>query len=324
MTHKRTLIALLFAFASTAALAAACGSRTGLLVDTLSIPDAGIDVPEIPDVRHIPDVVPPIDVADVTVVNNCPDAGATLVYVVTEENELYSFYPPTLEFKRIGVINCPTGDQTANPFSMAVDRTGVAYVVFNGMGLGDGQLFRVSTATASCTATAYARGQQGFFTFGMGYSADLDGGETLFVTPDIATGGVPDPAYLGTIDTTNFTLNVTGQIAPAITLAELTGTGAGQLFAFYTKTGITGSFVGQIDVNTATVIGETALPSVTQGQGWAFAFWGGDFWLFTAPDPTTTTSQVTRFSPTDGSVQVVATLPSIIVGAGVSTCAPVH
>jgi hypothetical protein len=56
------------------------------------------------------------------------------------------------------------------------------------------------------------------------------------------------------------------------------------------------------------------------GSGWAFAFWGGDFWVFTAPAGD---SRITRFRPSDGSVTtVVDSLGAIIVGAGVSTCAP--
>ena len=34
------------------------------------------------------------------------------------------------------------------------------------------------------------------------------------------------------------------------------------------------------------------------------------------------TSEVTRFRPSDNSTKVVAKLPEVIVGAGVSTCAP--
>ena len=63
-----------------------------------------------------------------------------------------------------------------------------------------------------------------------------------------------------------------------------------------------------------------------QGRGWAFAFWGGDFYLFTCPfsGPTQscTSSRVTRFRPGDKSITQVGSYRGIIVGAGVSTCAP--
>ena len=67
------------------------------------------------------------------------------------------------------------------------------------------------------------------------------------------------------------------------------------------------------------VKGEKKLDTIDQGQGWAFAFWGGDFYMFHAPNGN---SIVTRYRPSDDSLTQVATLPSIIVGAGVSTCAP--
>ncbi len=59
------------------------------------------------------------------------------------------------------------------------------------------------------------------------------------------------------------------------------------------------------------------------GGGWAFGFWGGEFYLFTTntTDPSLS-SIVTRFDPGDQSQVTVASLPETIVGAGVSTCAP--
>jgi hypothetical protein len=64
------------------------------------------------------------------------------------------------------------------------------------------------------------------------------------------------------------------------------------------------------------------LPSVFEGTGWAFGFWGGDFYTFTAPDGTT--SVITRYRPSDQSIVVVGMAPFGVqlVGAGVSTCAP--
>ncbi|MGH7281076.1 MAG: hypothetical protein ACRELY_06100, partial [Polyangiaceae bacterium] len=64
--------------------------------------------------------------------------------------------------------------------------------------------------------------------------------------------------------------------------------------------------------------GTDPLPGVTIQGGWAFGFWGGDFYTFTGGGPST----VTRFRPSDKSIVQVATYPSEIVGAGVSTCAP--
>ena len=297
----------------------ACGDRTGLLVDDVAAvdgPDAARDAPfdVVFDVAH--DTLPPIDVSrpDVINRNDCPDADSTLVYVITEQYVLYSFNPPTSEFRQIGKISCPSPSPTATPFSMAVDRKGVARVVFN-----DGRLYRVSTATAACQSTPFSPGQAGFTTFGMGYAKDLDGpGETLYVASDNGTGG--GTSRLGSIDA-NYVLHPIAPFSPQILRAELTGTGAGDLFAFYADgPNVADSFIGQIDKKTARVIGETRLRNVNQGNGWAFAFWGGDFYTFTAPTPGG--SEVTRYRPSDNSITKVTSLPNVIVGAGVSTCAP--
>jgi hypothetical protein len=274
-----------------------------------------------PDAAAELDALPPVDVTvPHDAFNDCPDGGATFIYVVTENGrELMSFYPPTGEFRSIGTLQCP--GETGSPFSMAVDRTGIAYVLFS-----DGELFRVSTATAACRRTGFVSGQRGYSpTFGMGYSHDSVGtGETLYVASD-------GPSGLATIDTTHFTLDVIGLFSPPVGGAELTGTGAGDLFGFYATKGsticdgphasCTDSAIGQIDKSSGKITNQSVLKGLNQGDAWAFAFWGGDFYTFTDPAMMGTTV-VTRFSPADGSLASVATLSGPVVGAGVSTCAP--
>jgi hypothetical protein len=322
-----------------AAVLVACGSRTGLLVpgegeppnpvDGSTIVPPGDDSGEAldagPDVNEIQDALPTIDVTlpPMDAFNDCPDAGATLIYVVTEEDELLSFYPPSAQFRSIGPLTCPTVN-ASHPFSMAVDRTGIAYVLYE-----DGELFRVSTATARCQATTFRSGQSGFPAhFGMGFSHDAtDTGETLFV----ASGDDTVTPRLATIDTQTFALRVVGNLQPTINNSELSGTGAGDLYAFFATSGAkpcdntnnnaacTDSAIGQLDKTTGKVIAQSVLKGDAQGQAWAFGFWGGDFYTFTAPGSGTV---VNRFSPADGSLVTVATRSDLIVGAGVSTCAP--
>jgi hypothetical protein len=301
----------------------ACGARTGLVFDdTPVIPppvltadaalDARADATRPRDAgRDAP--LPLIDAAPVRDANlqNCADAEATLVYLISTASDLVSFDPAANAFRRIGTIACgaTTG---ATPFSMAVDRAGAAYVLFN-----DGNLFRVSTKTAACTRTTFRSGQAGIQTFGMGFAADDEGsGEQLFIAADDST----NVRGLGFIDD-NFILNTISPFTPDIARAELTGRGDGRLFAFYERTGIT-SAIGEIDKRTGNVLAETPLANVEQGTSWAFAFWGGDFYTFTAPQ--NTNSIVTRIRPSDGSIRRVATFTGQgrIVGAGVSTCAP--
>jgi hypothetical protein len=306
---------------------AACGDRTGLLVPIdETFEDSG---PSGDDGGKTPlhdagprDALPPIDVTvPHDAFNNCPDASETFVYVVSEEFELLSFYPPTATFTPIGTLDCPVLNTDATPFSMAVDKGGTAFVLYS-----DGELFRVSTVNAACQPTSFVPGQNGVSaTFGMGFSQDTnDPGETLYVASE-GTG-----ATLGSIDTNNFNLRVIGPFQPSIPGAELSGTAAGDLFAFFGANGTTpcnnsngstcpDSAIGQIDKTTGTVTGGTFLEGLAQGGAWAFAFWGGDFYTFTAPAGATI---VTRFSPSDGSAVTVAQRQDRIVGAGVSTCAP--
>ena len=310
-------------------LLGACGSRTGLFgpEGTTAIPlDGGRDTGgrEGGIVDAGEDALPPIDAnvrdADRT---DCPDAEATLVYLISNSYELYSFDPATGGTKQIGKIACPASP-TATPFSMAVERKGVAYIHFADRenSADDGKIFRVSTATAACVATPFKPNQQGFLRFGMGFATDDIGPtEALFVAGSAQDNGAEG---LARIDVGTFGLTKVGNFVPLIRNAELTGTGDGRLFAFYTKNlnNNPPSFIGEIDTKTGRVVAETGFDSVALGGGWAFAFWGGDFYMFTAPDGAGSSSRVTRYRPADKTVTEVATLPTTIVGAGVSTCAP--
>ncbi|AKV04798.1 hypothetical protein AKJ09_11461 [Labilithrix luteola] len=99
-------------------------------------------------------------------------------------------------------------------------------------------------------------------------------------------------------------------------LGELTGTGAGTLYGFLRA----GNRIVRLDKKTGSIL-ETYRPDVEIGSGWAFAHWGGDFWLFTAPRNARTT--VSRYSPaTNTTTVMIEDTGMLIVGAGSSTCAP--
>ncbi len=273
-----------------ATLVPACGARSGL------------DVPLIASVEVGP---PPA---------YCQDAGDTAVYVVTSENGLFRFEPPGATFTRVGTLDCPvTASPAPNPFSMAVDHMGTAYVVFD-----DGELFAVSTATAACAPTSAPVDAGGFTsTFGMAFAADPGGlGETLYLA------GTTSPGALGTLDTSSFVIQTVGAFSPAIGEAELTGTGSGQLYGFGIVTGMEGANLAAIDEGKATILSEVLVPTPKNPISWAFGFWGGDFYFFTGS--TAGASTVGRYDPANGSFDAsYAVLDSgLIVGAGVSTCAP--
>jgi hypothetical protein len=304
-------------FAAIAAVLAACGSRTGLLADTsppepdFPVYDAAADVPDVVDAAK--DALPTIEAsvnADVDR-RDCPDPSATFIYLISSDDELYSYYPPDGTFKAVGSVQCPTATPNQHPFSMAVDRQGVAYTVFT-----DGHLYRVSTKTAACADTGFVPNQSNFGQFGMGFASENGGPlETLFVAGDEAFGS----AGLGRIDTSTFRLTPIAAFVPDLSRAEFTGTGDGRLFGFYEKPGDTGTYVGEIDKRNARVLAETPLPKVALGNAWAFGVWGGDFYTFTSADVIST---IHRYRPADGSIVDLGTAPIRVVGAGVSTCAP--
>jgi hypothetical protein len=330
----------------------ACGSRTGLLTppppedastaDTFApdvttdsffpdvaeepdampdaMPDVTLDVT--PDVESEPDVIedeaaPPFDAnfPDAPAMG-CPDSAATLVYLITQENTLLSFDPSTLTPTTIGTVSCPT---TATPFSMAVDRLGIAYSVFS-----DGTLWRVDTKNAGCTA--FQPDQFGFMTFGMGYATnppDAGGGpdagvETLFVDQEVP-GGVATPSVgLASIDTTTMQMHFVSGFNPPTPGMELTGNGSGRLFGFGIHSG-GGSHIAEIDPSNGNILGDNQLMVGQMNDAWAFALWGGKFWVFTSPGGVTT---VTEFDPVTQTESTATTLNGTVVGAGVSTCAP--
>jgi hypothetical protein len=243
--------------------------------------------------------------------DGCSEA-AKLVYVVSAENDLYSFQPQALAFAKIGRLSCPTSE---SPNSMAVDRAGNAWVNFS-----EGSLFKVSTKDASCTATPFQKGQSGFKRFGMAFASDAAGGtsETLYVVgiSDLTTG-----KGLAKIDLTTFKLTTVGDFSGSLKGqgAELTGTGDAKLYGFFTTLPAS---LAEIDKASGATSGVKKLDGVTTGDAWAFSFWGGDFWFYTALGGP---SRVTRLAASgDGSLKVVK--PDVggfrIVGAGVSTCAP--
>jgi hypothetical protein len=241
---------------------------------------------------------------------SCSQA-AELVYVIDEQGGLHSFDPTTLTFTTIGTLDCPGAGSSYN--SMAVDRDATAWV--NDI---DGNIFKVSTADASCTATSFVA-PPGFMQMGMGFATDMAGGtsETLYVD---GIGG----AGLAKINLATMALTPIAQFSGALTGldCELTGTGNAELYGFFTTMPAS---VAEINKATAGILSNAPQQGVNTGTDWAFSAWGGDFYLYTA-DTTTNpsdTTNVTRYRPSNNSTTVVKQQIGFrIVGAGVSTCAP--
>lgn len=249
-------------------------------------------------------------------------ARAKIIYVVTEQKVLLSFDPETMKMKVVGTLNCPA-QLGASPFSMAVDHDATAWVLYQSPFGGGGSLFQVSTLDASCQATSFQPGQAGLDLFGMGFSSNGIGSanESLYVAGAGYTSFQTTANTLATIAFPSLQLSPIAKINVAGG-ADLTGNGVGQLFGFFPAT--SPPSVREIDKATGMTGKTWTLPSssFSNTKAWAFAQWGGTFYLFfqSVSDPST---NVWALDSKTGGVKVV--LPNIgftVTGAGVSSCAP--
>jgi hypothetical protein len=172
-------------------------------------------------------------------------------------------------------------------------------------------------------------GQQGFTTFGMGFSTNMPGGsdETLYVSESTAGSPLPPPPgmsnapRLATIALQTFTLTPIGMYDQLSARAELTGTGDAKLFGAFEGMPYV---VAEIEKPTAKILSQapqSAINYAPDSSNFAFAFWGGDFWLFVGPGSST---DVFHYVPQSQMTTKVKSVDFEIVGAGVSTCAPTH
>ena len=254
-------------------------------------------------------------------VDDCSDA-ARLIYVVDQDRTLSSFDPkllgtPNGPFVSLGQISCPS-EAGAEPFSMAVDRNAIAWIIYD-----SGELFTVDVKTLplTCVKTSFVA-QREVAKFGMGFAANAPGSkeETLFISGSSLTSSLTTTKF-GTLGTAApYTLNVLGMLYGA---PELTGTGDAALWAF--SPNVTPPKVARLSKTTGvpgTVFEAQGLAGVP--RAWAFAFWGGDFFIFLERATDGSTKVWKMNSMTGALTNVIADTGKTIVGAGVSTCAPVE
>lgn len=246
-------------------------------------------------------------------------AGTDRVYLLDDEQRFVRFDPEGSSLETLFTLDCPGADGAGqSPFSMSVDRSGHAWVIYL-----DGQLYRVSIDTGSCEATSFVRGQQGMQAFGMGFVSDAPGSsaETLYVAG--LTRDLTDfSSRLATIDLDTLTVAAVGSVSGG--QPELTGNSSAELWGYFPHADPPA--VRQLDKDRATVLRDIPLaPLAGHPVGaWAFAHWGGDYFVFAHLLDQGAESQIWRVDPDTSAVdRVVDRTGHRIVGAGVSTCAPV-
>jgi hypothetical protein len=238
------------------------------------------------------------------------------VYTVDSGGTFSRFDPSTLKFTDIGTLRCP-GQSSDGLNSMAVDQDAIAWVSDHA-----GNLFKVDTGTAKCEATSFVPNQHGLREFGMGFAFDPSTGEDTLYIAGTSGDTLSAQSTLATIAFPSLEVTPIGLIMAGN--PELTGTGDGELWGFTpdraTTTGV--STLLRIDPATGKVLESHQYPSLQSratGVNWAVKFWGGSFWIFFNDS----VYQVSR-DDLDVIHTVLSNTGRFIVGAGVSTCAPLQ
>jgi hypothetical protein len=238
--------------------------------------------------------------------------GAELVYVIDQFNyRISTFNPQTKTFQDLGSLSCPVSNG-GTPFSMSVDRQAIAWVLFT-----NGELFKVVLPSLACTKTTWAGGA-GLKVFGMGFSTNEPMGDvdTLFVG-----GGQTQTQASYTLAKLDTISMVATPIGTQTQLPEMTGNAKAELWGFMPDTA--NARVVQFDKTNGSALKTYMLPSLGgTNTAYAFAHWGGDYWVFLRKNAEAATT-VYQVDGATGTMEGMTPAPGrTIVGAGVSTCAP--
>jgi len=201
------------------------------------------------------------------------------IVVLSDESELWTYTPQLNTFEYLGDVIC----QADKPYSLAIDRSGVAWIQF----ASDGQVYTFDPKhPAPCEFAGVFAKPAGFEYFGLSFASNGPGtcdrlylmnysGDGPFAEgPGLGALGVCDP---GTLEVTN--LGPTDYDG-----GELAGTGAGRLFAF---AGVGPAKLIEYDKFDATPLSILPLTDLRKTRASAFAFHGGDAYFFTEAVATT-------------------------------------
>lgn len=255
----------------------------------------------------------------------CADVEVPLdngIFVLSDDAVLWKYIPEFNTFENLGPLGCGL----PNTFSMAVDRAGFAWVMFNSP---QGAIRQIDvTDPSNCTDPGYVPGQMGATLFGMAFvSEDLNNQcDQLYGNTYNGMGGFSEGPNQGDFLTIDPDVLQTQILGPTtFNGAELTGSGDGRAFMFG---GVPAKLV-EVDKQTGEYLEVTPLGGLDLTNAFAFAFFAGDFYFFTESAGPGSNSKVTHFDYDDSDnngiqdlTEVNAEGPLRVVGAGVSTCAP--
>ncbi len=196
-----------------------------------------------------------------------------LIYVLSDDAEIWSFDPALASFQKVADARCGTNGRV---FSMAVDPLGKAWVLY--VDSRDIQTVDLNAGTG-CGDPGYSSAN-GFELFGMAFATEspTDACSRLYALSYDGMGPFEQGAGIGR-------LGVIDPEAPTPTAVasidfdggELTGTGDGRLFAF---AGPDPAKLVEYDKEAGTELSRVALSGFSKTTASAFAFFGGDFYFF--------------------------------------------
>ncbi|MEZ4447993.1 MAG: hypothetical protein R3B09_00855 [Nannocystaceae bacterium] len=256
----------------------------------------------------------------------CADVEVPLddgIFVLSDNAQLWKYKPMDNTFEMLGSLGCGM----TNTFSMAVDRLGFAWVMFNSPA---GVLRKVDvTNPNNCTDPGYLPGQMGVTYYGMAYVTkdQFNTCDQLYGNTWNGQGGFSEGPNFGnflTVDPMNLQLQLLG--ATTFNGAEVTGTGDGRAFLFG---GANPAKLVEVNKQNGQFLDVLPLGNLSLTNAFAFAFFAGDFYMFTESAGPGSKSKVTQLDYDDSDNNGIQDLtvvnmnaPIRIVGAGVSTCAP--
>lgn len=247
---------------------AGCSSRTK------TTGDAGPGFDGAPPRDASPDGAPSCDCV--------PGPHNDLLYVMSDTAELWSFDPRTHAFAFVAGPVCG-GTSAPRPFSMAVDANGLAWILF----IDSLDILTIDVKDpGACGDPGYNRTNPDFGLFGMAFVTQQPASrcERLYLHTYDGDGPFSEGESIGRLGVID---PITGDLTELALVdfdgGELAGTGDGRLFAF---AGVDPVKLVEYDRATGSVIDILPLGGLTKTNASAFAFAGGDAWIFTeAPPP---------------------------------------
>jgi hypothetical protein len=221
----------------------------------------------------------------------CPPA-ATTIYVTGQPAELWTFWPPTFTFTKIGTLSC-----TSSPTHMTVDRNANAWVVAGG------SIYKTSTRTAACAPLSTWTPQTNFWDFALSMVGVTSTDTTLYLLGS---------SSLASFDIASGAFKVIGSPVVSAFAGDMTSNGDGSLY--FLQGYVSPHPLYRIDPATAMVARTYQVNAPGTGSQ-ALAYFGGRFYAFE-------NNVVYEYDPVTNAVAMLGTAPLTVTGAGQSTCVP--